>query len=325
VEHTLLVEPGLRPFKQLIRKYNPELLTRIKEEVELLIKTNFIRMSRYAEWVSNIVPVEKKNKGKIRGYVDFWNLNRATPKDEYPMLMADTMINRGSSHKIISFFGWHRGIQSIFMVEEDVPKTAFRRPGFMGLFKWVVMTFVLKNAGATYQRAMNLIFHDLLGIVLEVYIDELVIKLTDFEYQLADLRLAFERMKKYNLKMNPMKCAFGVSVNKFLRFFVHEGGIEIDPKKVESIKKLEEPTCKRDVQKLLGKVNYLWRFIANMVGKVESFLSLIRLKHVSEFVWGAEQKESFERIKEYLTSPPVLQAQRTCKDLGYMWVLKSVW
>jgi hypothetical protein len=73
------------------------------------------------------------------------------------------------------------------------------------------MTFGLKNIGATYQRAMNLIFHDLLGILLAVYIDDLVIKAARFSGHIADLRLIFERMRKYNMKMNPLKCAVGVS------------------------------------------------------------------------------------------------------------------
>jgi hypothetical protein len=87
---------------------------------------------------------------------------------------------------------------------------------------------------------------------------------------------------------------------------MHEGGIEIDPKKIELINNLEELTCKRDVQKLLGKVNYLRRFIANLAIKVDSFLPLIRLKHKGEFLWGDKQKRVFERIKEYLVSPSVL-------------------
>jgi hypothetical protein len=171
-----------------------------------------------------------------------------------------------------------------------------------------------KNVGATYQWAMNLIFHDLLGKIIEVYIDDLVVKSADFNAHIAGLRKVFERMRRYNLKMNPMKCAFGVSAGWFLGFTVHKNGIEIDPKKVESIGKLEEPACKRDVQKLLGKINCLWRFISNLARKVDSFLPLLRLKHEDEFAWGAEQREAFERIKTYLTSPPVLQALRSGKD-----------
>jgi hypothetical protein len=97
------------------------------------------------------------------------------------------------------------------------------------------MTFGLKNAGATYQRAMNLIFHDLLGIIIEVYIDDIVVKSDAFKSHLADLRLAFERMKKYGLKMNLLKCAFGVSDGKFFGIIIHEEGVEIDPSKIEAI------------------------------------------------------------------------------------------
>jgi hypothetical protein len=98
------------------------------------------------------------------------------------------------------------------------------------------MTFGLKNAGATYQHAMNLIFHDLLGIILEVYIDDLVVKSTELDDHLADLWLTFERIRKYCLKMNTLKCVFGVLADKFLGFIVHETGIEVHPKRVESIK-----------------------------------------------------------------------------------------
>jgi hypothetical protein len=131
------------------------------------------------------------------------------------------------------------------MAEEDVSKTAFICPGFVCLFEWVVMTFGLKNAGATYQRAMNLIFHDLLGIIVEVYIDDIVVKSASLNSHLADLRHAFEKMRRYGLKMNPLKCAFGVSAGKFLGFIVHEKGVEIDPKKIESINKVQAPTSKK--------------------------------------------------------------------------------
>jgi hypothetical protein len=144
-----------------------------------------------------------------------------------------------------------------FSLPRKTYKMAFRCPGFVGLFEWVVMTCGLKNAGATYQRAMNLIFHDLLGIIIEVYIDDIVVKSAILFYHLANLCLAFERMRHFGLKMNPLKCAFGVSAGKFLGFIIHENGIEIDPKKIEVIQKVQAPTCKRDVQKLIGKVNFL--------------------------------------------------------------------
>jgi hypothetical protein len=152
------------------------------------------------------------------------------------------------------------------MAKEDVSKSVFHCPWFVGLFEWVVMTFGLKNASATYQRAMNLIFHDGLRVLMEVYIDDMVVKSVGFEEHMTNLKLSLERMKKYGLRMNPLKCAFGVTLGRFLGFIVHEHGIQIDPKKTQSNGKIGEPVCKKDVRKLLGKINYLRRFISNLVG-----------------------------------------------------------
>jgi hypothetical protein len=143
------------------------------------------------------------------------------------------------------------------MAEEDISKTAFRCPGFIGLFEWVVMTFGLQNSSVTYQRAMNLIFHDLLGIILEIYIDDVVVKSDSMDSHLAYLSLALERMRRYGLKINPLKYVFDVSTGKFLGFIIHQHGIEIGPKKIESINKVQPPQCKNDMQKFLGKLNYL--------------------------------------------------------------------
>jgi hypothetical protein len=281
----------------------------VKEEVDRLLQAGFIQPFRYVDWVSNIIPVEKKNTGKIHICVDFRNLNQATSKDEYPMPIADLLIDSVSGNKVISFLDNNAGYNQIFMAKEDVNKTTFCCPGFVGLFKLVVMTFGMKNAGAMYQRALNLIFHDLLRVLMEVYIDDIVVKLVGFKEHMSDLKLSLERMKKYGLRMNPLKCAFGVTSGRFLGFIVHEHDIQIDPKKIESIRKIREPVCKKDIQKLLGKINYLQCFISNLAGRVDSLLPLVQLKH-EEFTWEAEQREAFEKIKEYLVSPPVLQAPK---------------
>jgi hypothetical protein len=107
---------------------------------------------------------------------------------------------------MISFLDRNARYNQIFMAEDDISKTTFRCPGFIGLFEWVVMTFGLKNARATYQRAMNLVFHDLLGVILEVYIDDIVIKSATFHEHLANLNVTFQRMRKYNLKESPQVC-----------------------------------------------------------------------------------------------------------------------
>jgi hypothetical protein len=169
--------------------------------------------------------------------------------------------------------------------------------GFIGLFEWVVMTFGLKNAGATYQRAMNLIFHELLGNTVEVYIDDIVVKSVAFSSHIADLRKTFDKMRRYGLKMNPRKCAFGVSAGKFLGFVIHEHGIEIDPDRIKSIRNMGPPTCKVEVQKFLGKVNYLQRFISNLARKIDAFTPILRLKNDAEFAWGQSSRKHLILLK----------------------------
>jgi hypothetical protein len=150
-----------------------EVLEEVKKEMEKMLEVGFIRPCRYAEWISSIVPVQKKD-GRWRVCVDFRDLNRATSKDEYPMPVVETLINAAVGNKILSFMDGNAGYNQIFMAPEDIHKTAFRVPGAVGLCKYVVMTFGLKNAGAMYQCAMNYIYHDLIGKLVEIYIDDVV-------------------------------------------------------------------------------------------------------------------------------------------------------
>jgi hypothetical protein len=154
------------------------------------------------------------------------------------MPIANMLFNNASGHQVINFLDGNAGDNQFFMAVEDMSKTVFHCPSFIGLFEWIVMTFGLKNASATYQRAMNLIFHDLLGIMLEIYIDDVIVKSDSMDGYLVDLCVAYERMCRYGLKMNTLKCAFGVSASRFLGFIIHEHGIEIDPKKIEYINKV---------------------------------------------------------------------------------------
>jgi hypothetical protein len=168
-----------------------EVLEEVEKEIEKMLEAGFIRPCRYAEWISSIVPVQKKD-GRWRVCVDFRNLNRATPKDEYPMPIAETLINAAADNKISSFMDGNSSYNQIFMAPEDIHKTAFRVPGDVGLFKYVVMTFGLKNAGATYQRAMSYIYHDLIDKLVEIYIDDVVVKSTSTGGHLGDLHHVFE-------------------------------------------------------------------------------------------------------------------------------------
>jgi hypothetical protein len=200
VEHWLPIKPGFKPYKQPPRRiYKDEVLADVKKEVEILIEANFIRPCRYAEWISNIVSVYKKNEN-MRVCIDFRDLNRATPMDGYPMPVADLLVDVAAGHKVISFMDGNAGYNQIFMAIEDIWKTAFRCPGHIGLFEWIFMTFGLKNAGATYQRAINYIFHELIGKIVEIYIDDVLIKSLDHESHLDDVRKTLESTESMGLR-----------------------------------------------------------------------------------------------------------------------------
>jgi len=132
VEHRQLIKAGFRPYKQLARRFNPIIYDRIKEEINHFLDASFIWSYRYADWISNIVPVEKKDSSKIRVYVDFRDLNKTTPKDEYPMPIVDMLINEASRHRVISFPDGNVGYNQIIMAEDDTSKTIFRCPEFVG-------------------------------------------------------------------------------------------------------------------------------------------------------------------------------------------------
>jgi hypothetical protein len=282
-----------------------EVLVEVKKEVEKMLEAGFIRPCRYAEWISSVVPMQKKD-GRWRVCLDFRDLKRATPKDEYPMPVAETMINAAAGHKILSFMDGNASYNQIFMAPEDINKTAFRVPGAVGLFEYVVMTFGLKNAGATYQHAMNYIFHDLIGKFVEIYINDIVVKSALVEGHLGDLRQVLERTRRFGLRMNLKKCAFGVSADQFLGFLVHERGIKIGLKSQEAVKTMVPPTTKNELQQPISKINFVRRFISNLSGRIEPFMELVKIKANDLFRWGAEQQRAFEEIKEYLSKPPVL-------------------
>jgi hypothetical protein len=229
--------------------------------------------------------------------VDFRDLNRATLKDEYPMPIAETLINAAAGHKILSFMDGNAGYNQIFMALEDIHKTAFRVPRAVGLFEYVVMTFGLKNAGATYQRAMNHIFHDLIGNLVEIYIDDIVVKSASVEGHLDDLRQVLERNRKFGLRMNPKKCAFGVSAGQFFGFLVHEREIEIGLKSQEVVRTMVPPTTKKELQQLIGKINFVRRFISNLSGRIEPFMELVKIKTNEEFRWGQNNNGHSKKLK----------------------------
>jgi len=255
--------------------------------------------------LANVVPVKKKNE-TIGVCIDFRDLNLATPKDEYPMHVAKMLVDSTAGFEYLSMLDRYSGYNQIFIAEDYVSKTAFRCRGALGCYEWLVMPFGLKNDGGMYQRAMNSMFHDFIEKFMQVYIDDIVVKSSSEDDHLSHLRQSFERIRQYGLKMNPLKCAFGVCAGDFFDFVVHKKGIEINRNKTKAIKETKAPATNKELQSLLGKVNFLRRFISNMSGKTQAFSPLLRLKRDDVFKWEPEHQKAFEEIKSYLTNPPIL-------------------
>ncbi|XP_027178217.1 uncharacterized protein LOC113777381 [Coffea eugenioides] len=301
VVHRLPTDPSFPPVKQKPRKFKPDMSLKIKEQIEKQLKSNIIIVSHYPIWLSNPVPVPKKS-GEVRVCVDYRDLNKASPKDDFPLPNIHILLDNTAGHEIESFCDCFAGYHQILMAEEDREKTAFITP--WGTFCYRVMPFGLKNAGATYQRTMTTLFHDMIHREMEVYVDDIIIKSKRTEDHLDDLRKLFERLRKYNLKLNPAKCAFGAPAGKLLGFIVSKRGIEIDPAKIKAIRDMPVPKTQKDVKSFLGKINFIGRFIAQLTATCEPLFKLLR-KNVPLY-WNEECQQAFDKIKDYLLQPPVL-------------------
>ena len=187
----------------------------------------------------------KKSSGKWRMYVDYTFLNKAYPKDTHPLPSIDQLVDGTSGHEMLSFLEAYSGYNQIRMYPPDEDMTTFITERYNHCYQ--VMSFGLKNAGATYQRLMYKIFHDLLGKIMEVYVDDMMVKSQKAERHPADLEAVLARVRKYDLRLNPEKCVFGVGEGKFLGFMITQRGIEANPDKCEAILGMRRPTCSKEV------------------------------------------------------------------------------
>ena len=140
-----------------------------------------------------------------------------------------------------------------------------------------MMPFSLKNARATYQRTMTTIFHDMMHKEMEDYVDNIVVKSKTRTGHLQVLEQVFKRCREYKLRMNPMKCAFGVSTGKFLGFLVHHRGISVDPAKATAIATMKRPTTVRELKSFLGRVSYIRRFVPGLALVTSGLSKLLKI------------------------------------------------
>lgn len=170
------------------------------------------------------------------------------------------------------------------------------------------MPFGLKNAGATYQRLVNKMFEKLIGRNMEVYIDDMLVKSVHVLEHLKDLGECFEILRRYQMKLNPEKCAFGVHGGKFLGYMISQRGIEANPEKIKAIINMAPPKSTKGMQELAGRMAALNRFISRSADKGLPFFKVLR--QGKSFTWSEECQQAFNNLKKYLSTPPLLVKPR---------------
>ncbi|KAL0449238.1 UNVERIFIED_CONTAM: Ribonuclease HI [Sesamum latifolium] len=200
--------------------------------------------------------------------IDFRDLNKACPKDYYPSPRIDQLVDSTSRCELLSVMDASQGYHQIMLAPKDHKRVSFITSD--GTFCYVAMPFGLKNAGATYQRLVDKIFQPQLGRNMEVYVDDMLVKRKKAHHHVEDLDKTFAVLRKYRLKLNPEKCAFGASGGRFLGFMVTQR----------------------------GRIVALSRFISKSAKKGLSFFKIIR--KAKNFEWTEKCRQAFEDLKTYL-------------------------
>jgi hypothetical protein len=251
IQHAIPLTEGAKPFRKKLRHINPKLANQIQKELQKMVDVGIIAPIRYSSWMSNLVVVRKKS-GDIRLCVDFRNLNQLSLKDNYPLPNMEHLLQRVTGAGMMSMLDGFSGYNQVLLKREDQLKTTFTTP--WGTFMYLRMSFGLMNVGATFQRAMDFSFRDLIQKIIEIYQDDLTVVSKERKDHISHLRIVFERCRKYGISLNPKKFVFGIDKGNILGHIASEGGISIDPERVQSIKYVRPPS-QQEVPTILFREN----------------------------------------------------------------------
>jgi hypothetical protein len=243
-----------------------------RNEVKRLLSVGVIREVTYPEWLANTIMVRKAN-GKWRMCIDFTDLNKACPKDEFPLPRIDSLIDAAATSELMTLLDCYSGYNQIWM-KEDEPKTSFITPS--GAYCYLRMLEGLKNAAGSFSRMTSKVLSSQIGKNVLTYVDDIIVKSTKQENHIADLQETFANFRKAGLKLNPEECVFGVKKGKFLGCLVSTKGIEANPSKIEAILRMEPPRTRKGAQRLTGKLASLNRFISRSTGRNLPFFKVLK-------------------------------------------------
>ena len=254
-----------------------------------------------SEWASAPVLVRKKS-GEVRYTVDFRKLNSKTRKDAYPLPLISECTDTLSGSVWFHTLDLNSGYWQILVEPEDRHKTAFLTK--FGLFEHVRMAQGLCNAPATFQRVMNLVLRGLIWNIALVYLDDVIVLGLNFQNGLENLQGVLERFRQYKLKLKPKKCTLFGSEVVFLGRHVSKNGVSVTQDHVQSVLNWPKPSNSTEASKFLGFINYHREFIPGLAGIARPLYQLTKPK--SAFEWTDECDVAFNRLKECITTTPVL-------------------
>jgi hypothetical protein len=229
-EHRIDVNEGSKPVKQWLQRFSLDKKAAIKKEITKLMAAGFTRKILHPDWLANPVLVQKKNTTEWRMCVDYTDLNRHCPKDPFGLPRIDQIVDSTTGSALLSFLDCYSSYQQIALIKEDQSKTSFITP--FGAYCYKTMSFGLKNARATYQRAMQTCLGEHISDNVEAYVDDVIVKKKEPNMLIKDLKQTFKNLKKWKWKLNPNKCVFGVPSGKLLGFLVSHHGIEASTKQI---------------------------------------------------------------------------------------------
>jgi hypothetical protein len=189
IQHAIPLIEGAKPFRQKLRHINPKLASQIQKELQKMVDASIIAPIWYSSWMSNLIFVWKKT-GEILLCVDFRNLNQLSLKDNYPLSNMEHLLQRVTGAGMMSMLDGFSGYNQVLLKREDQHKTTFTTP--WGTFMYLRMPFGLMNASATFQRAMDFSFRDLIQKIIEIYQDYLKVISKDSKDHISHLRIVFE-------------------------------------------------------------------------------------------------------------------------------------
>ena len=239
--------------------------------------------------------------------MDFTDLNKACPKNPFPLPRIDQLVDATVGYPRMSFLDAFQGYYHIPLALDDQEKTSFVTP--VGNYHYKVMPFGLKNVGSTYQRMMTKMFEAQMGKNIEVYIDDMMVKSKMVSEHIGDLTNIFKILRGHKLRLNASKCFFGVGSGKFLGYMVTHWRIEVNPNQVKVINNLQPPRNPKEIQRLTRMTAALNRFISRSADRCRPFFLLIN--KWKGFEWSEKCAQAFQQLKDYLSRPPIMSSLET--------------